>query len=137
MLISEGGGGSETLLVHTDSLLQTGKDIEGNAVRLGGDLATQMNNFHNEYTASSVPLCLRNILEPYATARKTELDKMVRRRQTIGDLLTKATTLYELNEDMQKRGFANLYQNVNGYYSSSVDSTDPANMQRGISTQTS
>ncbi len=116
-------------------MLQTGKEIEGNAISLGGDLTKYMNDFHNQYTSSSVPLCLRNTLEPYATARKTELDKMVKRRQTIGNLLTKATNLYALNEDMQKRGFANLYQNVDSYYSSSADTTEPTNMQRGITTQ--
>ncbi len=135
MLISDGGGGSDTLIVHTDAMLQTGKDIEGNAVSLGGELTKHMNDFHNQYTSSSVPLCLRTILEPYATARKTELDKMVKRRQTIGELLTKASNLHELNENMQKSGFANLYQNINGYYGSGVDSADPANLQRGVSTQ--
>ena len=132
MFISDGG--SDTLIVDTDSMTQAGRDIEGNAVNLGGDLATQMNDFHNQYSSFSVPLCLRNILQPYAAARKTELDKMVKRRQTIGDLLTKASNLHALNEEMQKNGFANLYQNINDYYNSPIDATDPTNMQRGIST---
>ena len=125
---------SDMLIIHTDPMLQTGKNIEVNAVNMGGDLASCMSNFHEQYSSSSVPLCLRMILEPYATARKTELDTMVKRRQTIGDLLTKATNLHEMNENMQKSGFANLYQTVNGYYNSSVDSTDPMNMQRGRTT---
>ena len=132
MRISDGSG--DTLIVHTASMLQTGKDILANAVNLGGDLAQNMKHFHDQFSSSSTPKCLQTILEPYAYTRKRELDKMVKRRQTIGDLLTKASTMHQVNEEMQKNGFANLYQNVQNFYASSADATNPTNMQRGRST---
>ena len=135
MLISDGGNDSEMLIVHTDSMLQTGKGIEDNAMNLGDNLTKCMYDFRGGYSSYVLPSCLQNTFHSYATAHTTELDKMVKRRHTIGDLLTKAADLHELNETMQKRGFANLYQNINGYYSSNMDNSDLINMQRGISTQ--
>ena len=93
-----------------------------------------MSIFEVDCASSSVPVCLRNALHSYATARTVELGKMVERRYTIGDLLAKVADLHAFNEDMQKRGFTNLYQDVNGFYGSSIDATDSANMQRGAVT---
>jgi hypothetical protein len=134
MLISDEGGSLGTLIVHTDSMAQTGKSIQGNAENLKNDLNEYMSKFESESASSSMPACLGNVLHAYATARTVELGKMVERRYTIGDLLAKAADLHALNEDMQKRGFANLYQNVSGFYGSSMDAADPTNIQRGIST---
>ncbi len=134
MRISDGGGSSETLIVDTDFILATGKGIQDNAENLKRDLNENMSNFEADSASSLVPVCLRNTLHSYATARTVELSKMVERRYTIGDLLAKAADLHAFNEDMQKRGFANLYQDVKGFYGSSIDATDSANMQRGAVT---
>ena len=132
MFISDGG--SDTLIVDTDFIHGTGSEIEDNADSLQKDLDGCLNDFQYSYSALSMPLCLRNTLHAYDTSHRTELGKMVKRRHTIGELLTKAASLHAFNEEMQKRGFAGLYQNINGYYNSSLDTTDPTNMQRGIKT---
>lgn len=133
MSLYNGGASPDILIVKTGPMLETGIDIENNATSLGGDLAQCLNDFQDQYTSPLTPLCLRNTLEPYAIARRTELDKMVRRRQMIGSLLAQAANLHELNENMQKSGFANLYQNINSSYGSSTDSASLTNMQPGHS----
>lgn len=113
---------NEDFVANTISISQTGKDIQTNAVNLGHDLTTQMNNFEQETMLLVVPSCIQNVLQPYITTHKAELDKMVQKRQTIGNLLAKASDLISFNEQMIKSGFNRISDNMDG--------TNPANIQR-------
>lgn len=120
----------EDFVANPITISQTGKDIQTNAVNLGNDLTKCITDFENDYKTTSVPSCVQNILDPYVTARKAELNTMVSKRNTIGSLLSKASDLVTFNEQMVQNGFASMYQNVNDFYGGSGDNTDPTNFQR-------
>lgn len=113
---------NEDFVANTISITQTGKDIQMNAVDLGSDLTKQLNEFEDDTMLLVVPSCIQKDLQPYITTHKAELDKMVQKRQTIGNLLTKASDLITFNEEMIKSGFNRISQNMDG--------TNPANLQR-------
>lgn len=99
------------LIVDFYSLTQAGQDMVKNATDLGTKIQADWNSFQNIYAA--MPPYFSQILSNYETARKTELTNMVQHRQQVGQLLQKASSLFEFNEQASESVFKNMNREVN------------------------
>lgn len=102
---------SNDLVVDFYSLTQAGQDIVKNATDLGTKIQTEWNTFQITYNA--MPPYFRQLLSDYENARKKELASMVQHRQQVGQLLQKASSLFEFNEQASQTVFKNMHMGGN------------------------
>ena len=107
--INNSGG---DLTVDTYSLAQAGQDMVQNATDLGTHIRHFWNIFQNNY--STLPPYLHQMLSDYENKRSQEFTALLQRRQKAGQLLQKASSLFEFNEQALQSVFKGLDPWVDG-----------------------
>lgn len=92
------------IVVDTDAMTQAGKVI----VQNGTDMGTFVQKLWNQLQTTELPDYLNQMVIAYGQARATEFSNLVQHRQQVGQLLQKASSLFEFNEQAMQTVFKGL-----------------------------
>lgn len=113
----------DQLIVQFESLTQAGQAIIDNATTLDTQIQRDWNAFDATY--KSMPPYFVQLFSDYQTARKKELANMVQHRKEVGQLLQKASNLFQFNEQAAQTVFKNMKMGVSTTNTSSTNLTPP------------